>query len=55
MLRSRARYLALECCCACINAESSWHWSSHFNLCASDMLVDGNFTRVYEYITCLYQ
>ena len=55
MLHSRARYLALECRCACINAESSWHWSSHFNLCASDMLVDGNFTELYEYITCLYQ
>ena len=55
MLHSRARYLALECRCACINAKSLWHWSSHFNLCASDMLIDGNFTVVYEYITCLYQ
>ena len=43
--------IALECRCACINAESSWHWSSHFNLCANDMLVDGNFTEECEYIT----
>ena len=55
MLHSRARYLALECCCSCINSESLWYWSSHFNLCTSDMLADGNFIEVDEYITCLYQ
>ena len=55
MLHSRARYLALECRCSCINSESLWYWSSHFNLCASDMLVDGNLIGVDEYITCLYR
>ena len=44
---------ALECRCSCINSESLWYWSSLFNLCASDMLVDGNFIEVDEYITCL--